>query len=87
MKKFKKGDKESGEQFDGRINRYLTDKIIEDIDQIANLPQAEIKRILNQLIPEALEIIEEECQKSEKYEVCKIALELIEAKKENKLPS
>lgn len=82
MKSFKFNPFESGEKYLGRINRYLTDKIIEDISKIDDNFQPErIKEILNQLEPEALEVIEEECRRLEKYEVCKIALELIEAKK------
>ena len=81
MKTFERRNNESGEQFANRIDRYLIDKIIEDIESIVNLPYLQIKSILNQLNPEALEIIEEDCSKLEKFEVCKIARELIENKK------
>ncbi len=80
MKMFELRNDETDEQFNSRISRYLTDKIIEQISSIADLRSNQIKSILQQLAPEALEIIEEECVKLEKFEVSKIARDLIEEK-------
>jgi hypothetical protein len=81
MKKFERMPNESDKEYMGRVWRYTTDKIIEDIEQIAALPEEQIKSILRQLEPEALEMVEEDCQKLEKYEVCRIASDLLKEKK------
>ncbi len=55
--------------------------IINDIDQIAAFPKERIKSILSQLDLVALEVVEEECQALEQFEVCRIARDLIIEKK------
>lgn len=79
MKKFKPTENEKPEHYANRIKRGVTDLIIEQIDKIADhMEEREIIRILSQLDIPALEIVEEECQRLEKYEVCRIARNLIE---------
>jgi uncharacterized protein (DUF2267 family) len=76
MKIFNDKPNESTDEFYRRIHRFTTDKIIEDIALISKLSKEQITTILSQLPTEALEIIEEECQKLELYEVCRISREL-----------
>jgi len=76
-KLFNQRPNESGEQFVNRFNRHLTDKIIDEIQFIANLSELQIKSILSQLNKEALEIIISECNNLKRYEVSQIASVLI----------
>lgn len=81
MKKFNMRPSESGDQFSNRIYRYVTDKIIEDIERISSYEPTQIEIILRQLDVEALEIIVEDCLKLEKFEICTIAQNLITEKR------
>jgi len=80
MKEFIKQENETHAQYASRINRGITDMIINDIDKISDFPKEQIKSILAQLDVVALEIVEEECQTLEQFEVCRIARNLIEEK-------
>ena len=84
MKKIERKPHETGDQYVAKMNRVITDMIIGDIEHIANdMKQEQIKNILHQLNIEALEMIIQECNTLEKFEVSKIAQDLIKEKVNN----
>ena len=84
MKRIDRKPHETDEQFVSKMNRVITDKIIEDIELITeNMNLERIMRIFKQLNIEALEVIIQECNTLEKFEVSKIAQDLIKEKVNN----